>query len=76
LDNKADYLTQLDRILAPNGFWLMYGFLTPASQPTAPGIADSDLDMISARALTLLSRRNGFDKRERPSAWFLYQKNK
>jgi len=70
LENKADYLTQLERILAPNGFWLMYGFIAPA----APGIADSDLSMISARGLTLLTRRDGFDKRERPSAWFLYQK--
>ena len=34
LENKADYLTQLDRILAPNGFWLMYGFLAPGTQPT------------------------------------------
>ena len=25
---KADYLHQLDRILTPNGFWLMYGFCT------------------------------------------------
>ena len=76
LENKADYLTQLGRILAPNGFWLMYGFLAPDTQPTALGIADSDLSMISARAFTLLSRRDGFDKRERPSAWFLYQKSK
>ena len=74
LENKADYLTQLDRILAPNGFWLMYGFLASASQPTALGVADSDLSLISAQGLTLLTRRNGFDKRERPSAWFLYQK--
>jgi ubiquinone/menaquinone biosynthesis C-methylase UbiE len=70
LENKADYLTQLDRILTPNGFWLMYGFLAPA----VPGIADSDLGMISARAFTLFSQRNGFDKRGRPSAWFLFQK--
>jgi 2-polyprenyl-3-methyl-5-hydroxy-6-metoxy-1,4-benzoquinol methylase len=70
LDNKADYLTQLDRILTPNGFWLMYGFIAPS----APGIADSDLNSISAQGLTLLSRRDGFDKRERPSAWFLFQK--
>jgi hypothetical protein len=48
----------------------MYGFYSP----TPPGLVDSDLEMISAHALTLLSRRNGFDKRERPSAWFLYQK--
>ncbi len=74
LENKADYLTQLDRILAPNGFWLMYGFYAPTSNPSAPKIADSDLSLISARAFTLLTRRNGFDKRERLSAWFLYQK--
>jgi len=74
LENKADYLTQLDKILAPNGFWLIYGFFKPAPNPSAPGLAQPDLDMISARAFTLLSRRDGFDKRERPSAWFLYQK--
>jgi len=76
LENKADYLTQLDRVLAPNGFWLRYGFLAHAAQPTASGLVDADLDMISARAFTLVSRRNGFDKRERPSAWFLLQKSK
>jgi ubiquinone/menaquinone biosynthesis C-methylase UbiE len=76
LENKADYLTQLDRVLAPNGFWLMYGFYAPAADVSSPQIADSDLDMISARAFTLLSRRNGFDKGDRSSAWFLYQKKK
>ena len=75
LDNKADYLTQLDKILAPNGFWLMYGFFKPAPHLSGPGLAAADLDMISARAFTLVSRRDGFDKRDRPSAWFLYQKN-
>ena len=74
VENKADYLTQLDKILAPNGFWLMYGFFKPASDLPAPGLVDSDLNMISAQAFTLISRRDGFDKRERPSAWFLYQK--
>lgn len=74
LENKADYLTQLDKILAPNGFWLMYGFFKPAANPSAPGLVDSDLNLISAQALTLLSRKDGFDKRERPSAWFLFQK--
>ncbi len=76
VENKADYLTQLDKILAPNGFWLMYGFFKPAAHLSGPGLVDADLSMISAQALTLLSRRDGFDKRERPSAWFLYQKKK
>ncbi len=82
IENKADYLTQLSKILAPNGFWLMYGFFAPdpstdsGQRPlrSTPGLAPADIDMISAQGLTLLSRKDGFDKRERSSAWFLYQK--
>lgn len=73
IENKADYLTQLTRVLAPNGFWLMYGFFKTDPLQSGPGLVDSDLNLISARALTLVSRKDGFDKRERPSAWFLYQ---
>jgi SAM-dependent methyltransferase len=75
LPNKADYLTQLDRVLASGGFWLMYGFLASSENPTAPRIGPADLSGIPAHGLTLLSQRNGFDKRERPSAWFLCQKS-
>jgi hypothetical protein len=74
LENKADYLTQLDKILAPNGFWLMYGFFKPSANLSAPGLVEADINMISAQAFTLLSRRDGFDKRNRPSTWFLFQK--
>jgi len=70
-----DYLTQLDRILAPNGFWLMYGFFKPSSSQTGPGLVEADIDILSSR-FTLISRQDGFDKRERPSAWFLFQKGK
>ena len=75
IPNKVDYLIQLDRVLVPSGFWLMYGFLAQDSDSSAPRIGPADLDRISAHGLTLLSQRNGFDKRERPSAWFLYQKS-
>ena len=85
IQNKGDYLTQLTRILAPSGFWLMYGFFKPdpstqlrqsGQRPLlpVPGLAPTDIDMISAQGLTLLSRTDGLDKRERSSAWFLYQK--
>lgn len=70
---KQDYLTQLDRLLAPNGFWLMYGFFTPDPLQPGPGLAKAEIELISAR-FSLLSRRDGFDRRERPSAWFLFQK--
>lgn len=74
IENKADYLTQLDRILAPNGFWLMYGFFKQTDDHSAPGLVDSDLSLIPAQTFTLLSRRDSLDKRGRPSAWFLWQK--
>ncbi|GJQ34653.1 MAG: type 11 methyltransferase [Anaerolineaceae bacterium] len=73
IKNKADYLTQLTRVLAPNGFWLMYGFFKSAPHLSGPGLVDADLDLIQQFKLTLVSRKDGWDKRERPSAWFLWQ---
>ena len=70
---RLDYLTQLKRILAPNGFWLLYAFLSPGTPRSGHGLAEAEITSISAQ-LTLVSRRDGFDKRERPSAWFLFQK--
>lgn len=71
---QPQYLDQLERILAPNGFWLMYGFLKPETVLSGPGLTEADIDLISAR-LTRLSRREGHDTtRGRSSAWFLFQK--
>ena len=72
-EGKLDYLDQLDRILAPNGFWLMYGFLNPGTPQSAPGLAEAEIDRISAR-FSLRSRQNGFNRSTQPSAWFLFQK--
>jgi cyclopropane fatty-acyl-phospholipid synthase-like methyltransferase len=71
---RRDYLTQLQRVLAPNGFWLLYAFLSPGTPRSGHGLAEAEIDLISSR-LSLVSRRDGFDKRERPSAWFLFQKS-
>ena len=74
VDNKTAYLNELDRVLVPGGHWLMYGFFKPASHLSGPGLAAPDLSLIHARGFSLLSRTDGFDKKERPSAWFLFQK--
>jgi ubiquinone/menaquinone biosynthesis C-methylase UbiE len=72
-DGKSEYLKQLDRILAPNGFWLMYGFIKPDTLHASPGLEEADISRISSQ-LTLLSRRDGFDdKGNKSSAWFLFQ---
>lgn len=73
-DGQLNYLTQLEGILAPGGFWLMYGFFRPETERAGTGLVDADLDRVPSH-WTLISRRDGLDdKRERPSAWFLFQK--
>lgn len=68
------YLGQLERVLSPDGFWLMYGFLKAESALPQPGLTAVDIDRISFR-MSLCSRRDGHDSsRGRSSAWFLFQK--
>ncbi len=74
VENRPAYLATLDRVLASGGYWLMYGFFKSDPRQTGSGLAASDLDLIQARGFCLLSRKDGWDKRKRQSAWFLYQK--
>ncbi len=74
-DKKADYLVELERILSPGGYWLMYGFFNPDPASNNPGLAEADLNLIPA-SMTQVWRQDGFDRGERTSAWFLYQKTK
>jgi cyclopropane fatty-acyl-phospholipid synthase-like methyltransferase len=46
---KQDYIAQLERILAPNGFWLVYGFFRPRPHHAPPGLVEADIDLISSR---------------------------
>jgi len=69
------YLDRLEHILAPGGFWLLYGFLKPDTVPSGTGLVEAEIDVICSQ-LTLISRRDGTDTtRGRSSAWFLFQNN-
>ena len=73
-EKQADYLDQLERVLAPGGSWLMYGMLKADAAHSGPGLTEADINGISAR-LTPVKRKNGVDTtRGRSSAWFLFQK--
>lgn len=75
VNDKEAYLSELTRTLAPGGHWLLYGFFrTAASLPSDPGLDEAALTLIHGHGFLQLSRQNGFDKRGRPSAWFLFQK--
>jgi SAM-dependent methyltransferase len=72
VEKKMDYLSQLKRVLATNGYWLMYGIFKSANSTTS--LIESDIKLIQTQGFLLLSRQDGMDLRERPSAWFLFQK--
>ena len=72
---RTKYLRQLERILVPGGFWLLYGFLKSSwnTDHTPAGVAEAEISDLATRFIAI-SRRDGFDNRERTSAWFLFQK--
>ncbi|MBA4380120.1 MAG: hypothetical protein C0393_05485 [Anaerolinea sp.] len=70
---RAAYLDNLERLLAPGGYWLLYGFFKSAPDASGPGLAASEPDAFAAR-FPLQWRKDGFDKKKRPSVWLLFQK--
>jgi cyclopropane fatty-acyl-phospholipid synthase-like methyltransferase len=75
IGDRPVYLTTLHRILQNSGSWLMYGFFKSELQKSGPGLSEPDLDLIQSMGFQQISRHDGFDKRERPSAWFLFKKS-
>lgn len=67
---KELYLHQLDRLLAPGGTWLLYGFFKTDESP-GPGLIPADLESIP---LNLTKRQDGVDRKARPSAWLWFKK--
>ena len=67
---KDVYLTQLDRLLAIGGTWLLYGFSKPDGE-WGVGLTPGDLRKIR---LDLLKKMDGMDRMNRPSAWFWFKK--
>ena len=53
----------------------MYGFFNPTADRSVPGLAEADLGLIPS-SISLVWRQDGFDKKERESAWFLYRKTR
>ena len=71
--DKSAYLDELVRLLAPRGHWLLYGFSKPASGLAEIGQNHIDLEQIQSRGFSLISRTDGFDRKERPSVWLLFE---
>jgi cyclopropane fatty-acyl-phospholipid synthase-like methyltransferase len=72
-DERSAYLRQLDRLLARGGTWFIYTFLRPNEDSPGVGLSPDDLEQIQAH-FQLRSRSNGFDRGDRPSAYFIFDK--
>ncbi|MBT3321280.1 MAG: class I SAM-dependent methyltransferase [Anaerolineae bacterium] len=73
-EKKEDYLSRLDEILAPKGFWLLYAHLISEEDNTSNhGISDSEIEMI-ATYFNLISRKDSLGKMGRNAVWALFQK--
>lgn len=75
IPDRPAYLAQLASVLAPGGHWLMYGMLKAQPEESRPGLTPSNLDLIGPSGFDLVNRKDGWDVRGRPSAWFLFQRN-
>ncbi len=69
---KIVYLKQLDHLLAPGGTWLLYGFIKLDESPGS-GLIPADLESIQ---LKLTRRQDGVDKRDRPSVWLWFKRER
>jgi SAM-dependent methyltransferase len=68
---KQIYVENLERCLAPRGYFLMYGFFREPGEK-GPGMLVGDLEIIAAR-LILVRREDGIGRGLRPSVWMTYQ---
>lgn len=73
VDERQRYQGQLQRLLAPGGTFLLYGFLKTNERPR--GIDGGDMRWFSGQ-FTLLSRQEGWDHNKRPSVWLRFKNDK
>lgn len=73
-EKQADYLTRLDEILAPGGFWLLYAHLLPTEGTLhSHGLLPSDL-VRAQSCFDLITQKDSHDKIGRNSLWALFRK--
>ncbi len=71
-DNRQAYLKNLERLLAPNGTYLLYAFVKENDQEQR-GLGPMDLQALNKR-FSLMERQDGSERGLRPSAWFEFSR--
>jgi SAM-dependent methyltransferase len=72
-EEKRRYLDRLIGVLAPGGYWMIYGRIGTGARGSY-GLAPEDISLMQSR-LTVVSRQDGFNRRRNePAAYFLFRK--
>ena len=72
VQQKAMYTDNLRRLLAPQGTFLLYAFITQDETAQGSGLTPGYLSLLASR-FRLAQRVDGADRGNRASAWFTYQ---
>jgi len=70
-ENVQKYIMNLQKLLAPQGTYLMYGFFKNQDE-AGPGISKTDLEALTGQ-FELVKRQDGTERGRRPSAWFNFR---
>lgn len=71
-EGVAKYIRNLDRLLAPGGYLLLYGFFK-GPEESGTGLLESDLEAI-ATLLEPIDRKDSTERKLRPSVWMTYRR--
>lgn len=69
---RSAYQARLERLLAPDGTYLLYVFFREPETASGPGVTEDDLEALS-RVLTLEARQEGSERGRRRSAWLTFR---
>jgi len=72
-EGKAGYRKNLERLLAPDGTYLLYAFFREDADGSGPGVSIADIRAFDSFLLQT-HREDGTERGLRPSAWFNFHK--
>lgn len=75
LTSHTKYISNVNRLLDPDGTYLLYTFFKTDTLVPGPGVTESAIDELS-RSFTLVHRTDGTERGIRPSAWLTFNKHR
>ena len=70
--SKKTYLANLDQLLSTSGSFMLYAFLCGPDQQGI-GVVEADINLLMSK-YTLVYRKDGTERGQRPSAWFIFER--